>query len=96
MLAFEVYVNKVKVCTAGLGDLQGLFASLSCTVNPDGRPDERNIYFSVNGIGDHKVYNWVRYKMQVRNRIEIRIVDASKADTPKELGCPGGSCATGE
>ena len=94
MVAFEVYVNKVKVCTAGMGELEGIFASLICSVNQDRRPDERKIHFSVSGLGDKKVYNWVRYEMQVGNRVEIRIVNTSRTDEPTELGCSGGSCGT--
>ena len=94
MVAFEVYVNKVKVCTAGLGELESIVAFLACGVNQDGRPDERRIRFTVGGVGDKKVYEWVRYEMQVGNRVEIRIVNTSKTDEPKQLSCPGGSCAT--
>jgi hypothetical protein len=96
MIAFEVYVNKVKVCTAGLGELDGLIASLVCRIDQDGPPDEKKISFWVGGVGgavDKKAYRWVSYDMLVGNRVEIRIVDASKTDTPKEYTCPGGSCA---
>jgi len=43
MLAFEVYVNKVKVCTAGLDEVEFVGASLNSFVNQDGRPDERRL-----------------------------------------------------
>ena len=92
MIAFEVYVNEVKVCTAGIGELEGIAGSLVCSMGQDGRPDERKIRFTVGGFGDNKVYNWVHYDMLVGNRVEIRIVDTSKTDKPKELTCPGGSC----
>ena len=93
MIAFEVYVNTVKVCTAGLDELEYVGASLNCFVSQDGRPDERKISFSVNGMKDKKMYNWVQYQMQKGNRIEIRIVDTKKTDEPKEIKCSGGSCA---
>jgi len=93
MIAFEVYVNKVKVCTAGLGELEGVVASLVCQINQDGRPEEKKITFWVGGLADKKTYGWVHYDMLVGNRVEIRIVDASKTDPPKEMTCPGGSCA---
>jgi hypothetical protein len=92
MIAFEVYVNNVKVCTAGIGELEGIAASLVCRVDQDGPPDEKKINFHVSGVGDKKVYQWVYYEMLVGNRIEIRIVDTSKTEPPKELTCPGGSC----
>ena len=93
MLAFEIYVNKVKVCTAGLDELDYVGALLSSIVNQDGRPDERKLKFSVHGMKDKKMYSWVHYQMQKGNRIEVRIVDAKKTDEPKETKCSGGSCA---
>jgi hypothetical protein len=93
MLAFEIYVNKVKVCTAGLDELEYVGAALSSFVNQDGRPDERKLNFSVHGMKDKKMYSWVHYQMQKGHRIEVRIVDAKKTDEPKETKCSGGSCA---
>jgi hypothetical protein len=92
MIAFEVYVNSVKVCTAGLGDLDAIIASLLCRINPDGRPDEHQVFFSVGGVNSQKPYRWVHYNLIVGNRIEIRVVDAKKTDAPKEYSCSGGSC----
>ena len=92
MLAFEVYINKVKVCTAGLDELAYVGASPSSLVNMDGSPDERKLHFSVHGMKDKKMYSWVHYQIQKGNRIEIRIVDAKKTDEPKETKCSGGSC----
>jgi hypothetical protein len=94
MIAFEVYVNKVKVCTAGVGELNGIIATLMCRIDPDGRPDEHKITFSVSGVDTvkEKLYRWVHYDLSVGNRIEIRIVETKKTDPSKELTCPGGSC----
>jgi hypothetical protein len=95
MIAFEVYVNKVKVCTAGLNDMDAVIGMLMCRVNPDGRPDEHQVLLSVSGINKEKekAYQWLHYDLLVGNRIEIRVVDAKKTDAPKEIGCQGGSCA---
>ena len=95
MLAFEVYVNKLKVCTASLDELEYVGAALTSMVNMDRRPDERRLHFSVHGMNtkDKKTYHWVYYKMQKGDRVEIRIVDAKKTDEPKEDKCSGGSCA---
>jgi hypothetical protein len=94
MIAFEVYVNKVKVCTAGLDELDYVGAALNCFLNQDGPPDDRKIHFSVHGMKDKRMYSWVHYKMWKGCRIEIRIVDAKKLDKPKESKCSGGSGAT--
>jgi hypothetical protein len=92
MLAFEVYVNTVKVCTAGLDELEFVSAALHSIVNLDGRPDERRLSFTVGGIKNKKMYSWVHYKLQKGNRIEVRIVDAKKTDEPKQMKCSGGAC----
>ncbi len=95
MLAFEIYVNKVKVCTASLDDLEFVTATLSSSIDMDGRPDERKLRFSVGGMNvKHKrMYRWVHYQMQKGNRIEVRIVDAKKTDEPTEIKCSGDSCS---
>ena len=79
MLALEVYVIKVKVCTAALDELDYVGAHLSSLVDMDGSPDERKLRYSVHGMNrkKKKMYNWVRYQMQKGNRVEIRIVDAN-------------------
>jgi hypothetical protein len=93
MLAFEIYVNKVKVCTAGIEEFEIVGAALNSFVNQDRRPDERKIRFSVYGKKGKKLYSWVHYQMWKGHRIEIRIVDVKKIDEPKEWKCSGGSCA---
>jgi hypothetical protein len=94
MIAFEVFVNKVKVCTAGLGDLNAIISGLVCSVNQDGRPDEPKISFHVSGAADKQAFNWVQYNCSVGDRVEIRIVETTEVDQPKKIECQGGSCAT--
>jgi hypothetical protein len=93
MLAFEIYVNKVKACTAGLDELEYVGATLSSVLKMDRNPDERKLAFYVHGIKDKIMYSWVNFKMQRGHRVEIRIVNAKKTDEPKESKCSGGSCA---
>ncbi|MGV3755139.1 MAG: hypothetical protein ACO1QS_07130 [Verrucomicrobiota bacterium] len=93
MTAFEVYVNKTKVCTAGIGELDAIISGLVCSINKDGRPDERKISFHVSGAADKAAFNWVQYNLSVGDRVEIRVVDTEKVDTPKKIECKGGSCA---
>jgi len=94
MIAFEVYVNKVKVCTAGVEDFEAVFGTLGCAINQDGPANDPKMFFSVSGMADKKMFNWVHYNMNVGSKVEIRIVNASKVDKPKRTECPGGSCAT--
>jgi hypothetical protein len=92
MIAFEVYVNKVKVCTAGVEDYAAVFSSLASTINPDGPPDEPSLFFSVSGIADKRMFNWVQYQMCVGSEVKIKIVNTNNTDTPEPLPCPGGAC----
>jgi hypothetical protein len=94
MLAFEVYVNKVKVCTAGVENFDAVVSSLFWGVNQDGAPDDQKLMFSVSGLADKKYFSWVHYNMYVGSRVEIRIIDTTKVDAPKRVDCAGGTCST--
>jgi len=59
MIAFEVRVNKVKVCTAGMGSWTALSRAHS-TINKDGRPDQPKIAFHISGVADKEAVNWVQ------------------------------------
>ena len=89
MIAFEVYVNRVKVCTAGIGELTSLFAQANCLKDPDGNADKPQIRFHVSGMDtlDARMWNWVNYPLGVGDRIEIKIVDATATDAPKGVHC---------
>lgn len=94
MIAFEVYVNKVKVCTAGIGELDAIISGLMCSANLDERPDQPKTTFHVSGMADKQAFRWVHYELSVGDRVEIRVVDTSKVDRPKKIECQGGSCAS--
>ena len=59
MLAFEIYVNTVKVCTAGLDELAFINALL-VSLKMDGNPEERRLEFLVNGGKDEKLTAWMQ------------------------------------
>ena len=96
MLAFEVYVNTVKVCTAAVDDFDFVGATLSSVMKKDGSPQERKVHFFVHGMNleEKKPHQWVRYALEKGHKIEIRIVEAKKVDPATEVKCSGGSCAT--
>ncbi len=93
MIAFQVYVNKLRVCTAGIGELDAIVSGLVCRVDKDGPPSPPKTNFHVSGVSGKKSLLWVYYDLRVGDRVEIRVVDTDKTDTPKEMTCPGGSCA---
>ena len=89
MIAFEVYVNRIKVCTAGIGELTSLFAQANCLRDPDGNADQPQIRFHVSGMDtlNGRMWSWVNYPMGVGDRIEIKVVDARATDEPTEVQC---------
>jgi len=94
MVAFEVFVNKVKVCTAGIEDFDAIIGELVARVEQDSPSGVPKMDFHLSATDGETAYNWVQYELQVGSRVEIRVVDTSKTDKPKALKCSGGSCAT--
>ena len=92
MVAFQVYVNTVKVCTAGIGELDAIISSLVTRIDQDGPPGPPKTNFHVSGVSEKKPFHWVYYDLQVGDRVEIRVVETDKIDPPKEVKCRGGSC----
>ena len=74
MLAFEIYVNRIKVCMAGLEEFAAVTASLTSVLDQDDRPDKMKIKFLVGGRKDKNFYRWLQYELRKGHRIEIRIV----------------------
>ena len=85
-------VNKVRVCTARMGELDGIIAGLTSTANKDGLPDEPKIAFHVSGVADREAFSWVQQALAVGDRVEIRVLDSKRVDAPKKIECKGGAC----
>jgi hypothetical protein len=92
MIAFEVYVNKILVCTAGVDDADHVFSQLNAMQRPDGIPGDKVIRFFTTGLRDGKACKWVGYSLSRGDRIEIRIVETAKTDPPRPVECKGRSC----
>ena len=92
MIAFQIYVNKVKVCTAGIGELDAIIGGLVSRIEQDAPPGPPKTNFHVTGVAGGKPFQWGYYDLQVGDRVEIRVVDTDKTDPPKEMKCRGGAC----
>jgi len=82
MRAFEVSINRKRLCLAGIGD-DGV---LSAIVNWVTREASGNLFLEVGGLispADEHVA-WVSHKrLRVGDRVEVRIVEARSVDKPK-------------
>ena len=86
MIAFDVYLNGEKVCTAGNNDL----TSLTATVNlfpRRYRRDKLSPTLHVSGVVSRpeELLEWAYRKLRVGDRVEIEVVESSTAD--KVLRC---------
>lgn len=82
MRAFEISLNGKKLCVAGIGD-SGV---LSAIVNWVARENTGDLFLDVGGLitpPDEHV-SWIRQKrLQVGNRVQIKVIEAISVDRPK-------------
>jgi hypothetical protein len=81
MIAFDVYLNGEKVCTAGNNDL----TSLTATVNffpKRYKHDQLSPTLTVGGVVSkpEEFLDWVHRELRVGDRVEVKVVESSKAD----------------
>ena len=86
MIAFEVYINGQKRCTAGVGDIGVLSSLLSWRGRQPDRsgyiPDAEYLALDIGGLNatsDQHV-RWIQQDIKVGDEIRIRIVETDKPD----------------
>jgi hypothetical protein len=88
MLAFEVYINSKKRCTAGISGPCVLTACLSWVLRePKSRRGKRKeLNLGVGGLVSRsdEDLEWLERAMQLGDEITIRIVEVRAADAPKK------------
>ena len=85
MIAFEVYVNGEKLCTAGIGDLGVLSAILSWTrVLTESNKPEESLDLAISGLDSstERYPKWLRKPVAVGDAIRIQIVNSDLVDLP--------------
>jgi hypothetical protein len=94
MIAFEVYLNGKKLCTAGVGDL-GVLSTCLCWRGPHpykkgGPPVAEYIRLDVGGIVEsfREHVRWVDRKIKCGDMVSIKIVELTSVDKPREKQRP--------
>ncbi len=87
MLAFEVYINGKKKCTAGIRGPGVLTATLCWVFRESGsRRKRQQLKLGVSGLisrsDEHP--QWLQRDLQRRDEVTIRIIEATKVDKPKK------------
>ena len=91
MIAFEIYINGKKRCTAGIGDLGVLSSILSWRGRqPDSSgavPDSDSLVLDVGGFEStsRQHSRWLEQDICVGDEISIRVIETDQADKPEEL-----------
>ena len=88
MRAFRVYVNRTKLCIAGVGNDGVLVVTLNCVTGPDrGTGRERDdLWLDIGGListTDEHV-RWRSARLKVGDEIRVRIIEADSVDRPRK------------
>lgn len=84
MRAFEVHLNGKKLCVAGIGYGDLLFA-IGCGENRLGRGD---VGLNVNGrplANANELHRWQLRTLQMNDQVRIKIVEAKTVDRPEVI-----------
>ena len=90
MIAFEIYINGKKKCTAGIAGPTALTAALTWISREPaergrGRPS-KELNLGVGGMGKRKgeFFEWLQRDLQPGDEVTIRIIEAVKVDKPEK------------
>jgi hypothetical protein len=79
MRAFNVSLNKKKLCVAGVGE-RGVLAAIIGWVARDRGED---LYLNVGGLANEEHRDWIKHKrLQVGDEIRVTIVETGSSDKP--------------
>ena len=82
MLAFEVYVNRKRVCVAGIGEV-GVLNTMVDHVVGNGRNE---VFLSLGGLigstGEHVL--WTRQGLKTGDEVWLKVIKTEAVDRPKE------------
>lgn len=84
MKAFEVHLNDIKVCAAGLKSGKGVVSTIINLIEGlDNQPD--TIRITVTGLNSPTAESmkWVQEDLKVGDRILLEVVDTEDLDTPQ-------------
>ena len=79
MRGLEVYLNEVKLCTAGIGPGGALNATLDIVAEDTGY----DMTFRVGGLENDEFVIWSDRELRVGDEINIRVVETESVDRPK-------------
>ena len=90
MIAFEIYVNGQKVCTAGSAGLDALTTGITFSRPKQPAQREAGTYLTIGGvvIEPEEIVNWDHRQLHIGDMVEVRVVDASEVDEPKTRDHP--------
>jgi hypothetical protein len=87
MIAFEIYLNCQKVCTAGTEGLTTLTAGAGFILPKQPPGAEPVLHLTVGGasVQPAKVVTWGQHKLRVGDQVTIMVVDTLRAEAPETI-----------
>ena len=80
MVAFEIWKNGTKLCTAGVGEFGYLLALIRWSNAGDGDPEEMDMEISGQPTPSDKDLIWKSMALQRGDEILVRLVDVGEID----------------
>ena len=84
MVAFEVYLNRKKLCTGGI-DEAGVVSGTVVWMSRRGAGDQDHMFFSFGGLhsASEEHVRWLEQeKLKVGDSIEFKVVETKEVDEP--------------
>ncbi|MDP3469005.1 MAG: hypothetical protein Q8S11_11765 [Daejeonella sp.] len=84
MKAFEIHLNDIKVCTAGLKSGKGVLSTIINLIEGlDNQPDTISISVSGLNSASSESMKWVQEDLKIGDRILLEVVDTKDSDAPQ-------------
>ena len=90
MIAYEIYLNGKKVCTAGGSELSVLTGAVNFFPN---RSDQLGPLLTVSGVVSkpEEFLHWAHRELRIGDSVEIRVIESSIVDEVIRRDRPGES-----
>jgi hypothetical protein len=87
MIAFEIYVNGRKLCTAGTDGLSTVTAGAGFILPKQPPGAEPVLHLTVGGasVKPARVVTWGQHKLRVGDEVTIRVVDTPEVEAPDTI-----------
>jgi hypothetical protein len=91
MIAFELYLNGQRICTASSEGLDALTTGITFSRPQQPIQREAGTFLTLAGLvlESEEYVHWHHSQLHAGDKVEIRIIDSPKGDEPSRIENPG-------